>query len=155
MLRNCVWALSNFFRGKPQPHIDVIRPALPVLAKVLAACQDPDCLQVGKEGACMDSLARNLSAANSRMPYQYARGQDAGWALSYISDGDNQRIQAVIDAGVGPDLVRHLAHAQANVVTPMLRTLGNLVSGDDSQTQGVLRCLGCGGRRMQGDGWVD
>lgn len=68
----------------------------------------------------------------------HARGQDAGWALSYISDGDNQRIQAVIDSGVGPDLVRHLAHAQANVVTPMLRTLGNLVSGDDSQTQGAL-----------------
>lgn len=47
MLRNCVWALSNLFRGKPQPHIDVLRPALPVLAKLLAACQDADCLQVG------------------------------------------------------------------------------------------------------------
>lgn len=50
MLRNCVWALSNFFRGKPQPHIDVLRPALPVLAKLLAACQDADCLQVGGQG---------------------------------------------------------------------------------------------------------
>lgn len=48
---------------------------------------------------------------------------------------------------MGPDLVRHLAHTQANVVTPMLRTLGNLVSGDDSQTQGTLD---------DGlDGWVD
>lgn len=46
MLRNCVWALSNFARGKPQPHLDVLRPALPVLAKILNACQDTDCLQV-------------------------------------------------------------------------------------------------------------
>jgi importin subunit alpha-6/7 len=120
MLRNCVWALSNFFRGKPQPHIDVLRPALPVLAQVLAQCQETECLQ------------------------------DAGWALSYISDGDNERIQAVIDAGVGPDLVRHLGHAQANVVTPMLRTLGNLVSGDDGQTQGELSLLEKWGERGVG-----
>ncbi len=51
---------------------------------------------------------------------------------------DNERIQAVIDAGVAPDLVRHLHHDLPSVITPMVRTLGNLVSGDDLQTQAVL-----------------
>lgn len=57
MLKNCVWSLSNMCRGKPQPHLDVLRPALTVLTKVLATSKDPECLQ------------------------------DAGWAVSYISDG--------------------------------------------------------------------
>jgi len=30
------------------------------------------------------------------------------WALSYVSDGENARIQAVIDAGVVPMLARIL-----------------------------------------------
>lgn len=44
----------------------------------------------------------------------------------------------MVDSGVTPELVRHTGHQMANVITPMLRTLGNLVSGDDSQTQAVL-----------------
>ena len=142
LLRNTVWALSNFCRGKPQPNLEILRPAIRLLAHVLATCNDADVLQ------------------------------DAGWALSYISDGDNQRIQvmtmmmmiykqdtsfsmtlrtslchltyvphntqAVVDSGVTPDVVRHTGHQLANVITPMLRTLGNLVSGDDVQTQAVL-----------------
>jgi importin subunit alpha-6/7 len=47
-------------------------------------------------------------------------------------------LQAVVEAGVAPDLVRLLGHSQTQVVSPALRTLGNLVSGDDSQTQAVL-----------------
>lgn len=33
---------------------------------------------------------------------------DACWALSYLSDGQNDKIQAVIDAGVCPRLVELL-----------------------------------------------
>lgn len=88
-----------------------------------------------KPNPLSDSGPRSHLLPTQHNPTQ--RPQDAGWALSYISDGDNERIQAVIDAGCCPDLVRHLGHALGNVVTPMLRTLGNLVSGDDGQTQGA------------------
>ena len=107
MSRNCTWALSNLCRGKPQPHPELVRPALPVLARVMATCTDSECLQ------------------------------DAGWALSYLCDSDAERIDAVIETpGVCADLVRHLNHENAGVLTPVVRTLGNIVSGDDNHTQG-------------------
>ena len=63
---------------------------------------------------------------------------DACWALSYLSDGDDTRIDAVMNSGVVPDIVSFLGSGKANVVTPALRTLGNFVSGNDKQTQSVL-----------------
>ncbi|XP_075654115.1 importin subunit alpha-2-like [Castanea sativa] len=71
---------------------------------------------------------------------------DACWALSYLSDGTNDKIQAVIEAGVCARLVQLLLHPSPSVLIPALRTVGNIVTGDDIQTQciinhGALQCL--------------
>ncbi|KAH7866499.1 hypothetical protein Vadar_021214 [Vaccinium darrowii] len=63
---------------------------------------------------------------------------DACWALSYLSDGTNDKIQAVIDSGVCPRLVELLLHHSSSVVIPALRTVGNIVTGDDMQTQCII-----------------
>ncbi|GMJ08364.1 importin alpha isoform 4 [Hibiscus trionum] len=63
---------------------------------------------------------------------------DACWALSYLSDGTNEKIQAVIEAGICPQLVELLRHPSEAVLVPALRTIGNIVTGDDSQTQVVI-----------------
>ena len=108
LLRNCTWALSNFCRGKPQPPMHVVAPALPVLAHVLINSNDQDTII------------------------------DATWALSYLSDGENSRIQAVVDLGIIPSLVGMLQSNKTQYIVPALRTLGNIVSGNDSQTQAVI-----------------
>ncbi|KAL6557961.1 Inositol monophosphatase 1 [Orobanche minor] len=63
---------------------------------------------------------------------------DACWALSYLSDGTNDKIQAVIDSGVCPRLVELLLHPSPSVLIPALRTVGNIVTGDDIQTQYII-----------------
>ncbi|KAK3036752.1 hypothetical protein RJ639_029717 [Escallonia herrerae] len=63
---------------------------------------------------------------------------DACWALSYLSDGTNDKIQAVIEAGVCPRLIELLLHPSPSVLIPALRTVGNIVTGDDMQTQFVI-----------------
>lgn len=62
---------------------------------------------------------------------------DACWALSFMSDGPNEHIAAVLDAGVAPRLVELLG-SPGNVQTPALRAVGNIVTGDDSQTQMII-----------------
>ncbi|RNF17425.1 putative importin alpha [Trypanosoma conorhini] len=72
---------------------------------------------------------------------------DAAWAISYISDGPAERVQAVIDSGVVPRVVEFLSCSVTPLQTSGIRTVGNIASGDDSQTQilinhGVLPLLG-------------
>ncbi|KAF6156593.1 hypothetical protein GIB67_014572 [Kingdonia uniflora] len=168
MLRNATWTLSNFCRGKPPAPFEQVRLALPALQHLIHST-DEEVLT------------------------------DACWALSYLSDGTNDKIQAVIDAGVCPRLVElllsfrgavfffydgweldywverrievdehgsslkgdldgdckssetggHFPEAEIlvrlirsypapAVLIPALRTVGNIVTGDDGQTQFVI-----------------
>eukprot|EP00918_Siedleckia_nematoides_P103587 GHVU01226126.1.p1 GENE.GHVU01226126.1~~GHVU01226126.1.p1 ORF type:complete len:385 (+),score=64.22 GHVU01226126.1:711-1865(+) len=71
---------------------------------------------------------------------------DACWTLSYVSDGENEQIQDVINSGVCERVVELMNHRNLMVQTPALRTIGNIVTGNDEQTQtpirfGCLRCL--------------
>ena len=115
MMRNATWTLSNFCRGKPQPRFEDVQPALPTLGRLIH-----------------DSDEEVLT--------------DACWALSYLSDGDNHKIDHVVNtAGVVRRLVELLMHPSASVLVPALRTVGNIVTGNDMQTQSVINsgALGC------------
>ena len=72
---------------------------------------------------------------------------DALWGLSYLTDGDDRTIDAVVAfPGVVRRCVELMAHEALTVVTPALRIIGNLISGTDRQTQaavdgGALRAI--------------
>lgn len=63
---------------------------------------------------------------------------DAAWALSYASDGPNDRIEAVLSCNPLPPLMGLLQREQQTLLTPALRTIGNIVTGTTTQTQAVL-----------------
>ncbi|KAF3584553.1 hypothetical protein F2Q69_00032338 [Brassica cretica] len=67
------------------------------------------------------------------------------WALVYLSDGSNEKIQAVIEANVCGRLIGLSVHRSPSVATPALRTVGIVVTGNDSQTQYIidLQALPC------------
>jgi importin subunit alpha-1 len=112
MLRNATWTLSNFCRGKPAPDMPLILAALPVLAQ-LAQSTDEEVLV------------------------------DTCWALSYVSDDKtehNAQIDALIRSGVVKRVIELLGHESTAIQQPALRTIGNIVTGTDEQTQVVLDC---------------
>uniref|UniRef100_H2MGF0 Importin subunit alpha n=1 Tax=Oryzias latipes TaxID=8090 RepID=H2MGF0_ORYLA len=109
MTRNAVWALSNLCRGKNPP---------PAFEKV---------------SPCLPVLSRLLFSSDPDLL------ADACWALSYLSDGPNDKIQAVIDSGVCRRLVELLMHTDYKVASPALRAVGNIVTGDDIQTQASVQ----------------
>ncbi|KAI1624618.1 importin subunit alpha-1 [Exophiala viscosa] len=110
MLRNATWTLSNFCRGKTP---------------------QPDWNTIQPALPVLSKLVYMLDDEVLI---------DACWAISYLSDGSNDKIQAVIEAGIPRRLVELLMHASTSVQTPALRSVGNIVTGDDVQTQVIINC---------------
>ncbi|QQP40715.1 Importin subunit alpha [Caligus rogercresseyi] len=111
-LRNITWVISNLCRNK-DPY-----PPLEVTR------------------LCMPVLARLVHHTDDQVL------TDACWALSYISDGSDERIQWVVEAGVVPRLLFHMSQSVSKILTPALRTIGNIVTGNDMQTDTVIEAGG-------------
>ncbi|KAG4924927.1 hypothetical protein JHK87_050467 [Glycine soja] len=60
---------------------------------------------------------------------------DACWALFYISDVSSDTTKTIVEAEFCVKLVDLLTNSSLTVIVPVLRTLGNIVAGDDAQTQ--------------------
>jgi importin subunit alpha-1 len=112
LIRNATWTLSNFCRAK-NPQ--------------------PDWNTIS---AALPTLAKLIFSYDDEVLI------DSCWAISYLSDGPNSKIQAVIEAGIPRRLVQLLSEKSSAVQTPALRSIGNIVTGDDVQTQVVINAGG-------------
>jgi HEAT repeat protein len=147
-----VWALGNIAGDSPRcrdlvlqnqalmpllgqlteaSRVSMLRNATWTLSNFCRGKPQPDFAQVSPALPCL----AHLIFSNDEEVLT-----DACWALSYLSDGTNDKIQAVIEAGVVRRLVELLGHPSPSVQTPALRTVGNIVTGDDLQTQIVINC---------------
>lgn len=53
-----------------------------------------------------------------------------------LADGPNDRIQKIIDCGLCPRICQILLlSTEKDIISPALRAAGNILTGDDRQTQ--------------------
>eukprot|EP01129_Flabellula_baltica_P012144 TRINITY_DN5437_c0_g1_i1.p1 TRINITY_DN5437_c0_g1~~TRINITY_DN5437_c0_g1_i1.p1 ORF type:complete len:505 (-),score=116.39 TRINITY_DN5437_c0_g1_i1:11-1525(-) len=105
MICNGAWALSNFCRGKPVPDWNKVKFALEILPEIIRTT-DPKVLS------------------------------DACWTLSYLSDTESKdQLQEMIQYDFIDRLIELLLMPAHRVHTPALRTIGNILTGDNEHTE--------------------
>jgi len=57
------------------------------------------------------------------------------WALSYLSDGENDQIDDILKLDIAGRLIELLKSSDYDIKAPALRCIGNLLTGEDEHTE--------------------
>ncbi|CEM29160.1 unnamed protein product [Vitrella brassicaformis CCMP3155] len=110
IVRSATWTLWKLCRGRPQPLFELVSPAVPVVAELIKTPQQDAEVLIG---AC--------------------------WALSYVTHGRaDEDIEAVVGSGVCGRLVQLMGHDSREIQLSTVSTVGNIVAGNDVQTQAMI-----------------
>ena len=109
MTRLSIWGLSNMCRGRPAASFEKVSHCLPFIGRAVAGSNDSEVLA------------------------------DSAWALSYLTDSAARDNLSQVLLHVDLDrLISLLAYPSSSVHTPVLRVVGNLVSGESEMTDRVV-----------------
>jgi importin subunit alpha-1 len=110
LLRNCTWTLSNLMRFKPSPPATAVEPALILAVSLLQNIQDEEV------------------------------AADALWCFAYAVEGANERdvMDYACRSGILPGVVSSVLSSNTVLSAAALRLAGNIVTGDDAQTQSMI-----------------
>jgi len=145
-----VWALGNIAGDSIEFRNYVITCGIiPPLLTLLSQCQQLNMLRNATwtlSNLCRGKPLPEFSYLSPAIPVlaqlistnDLEVVNDACWALSYLSDGPNERIQLILETNIAQRLVELLAHDSTTAQVPALRVIGNIVTGDDNQTQAVI-----------------
>jgi hypothetical protein len=93
----------------------------------------------------------NLARGTPYPPYEKVRGMlpaiasfielkdegvicDSIWALSYLTFGEENQLQDVLDLKILDKIIQLMRHEDIRTSMPALRTVGNLMTGNEKQT---------------------
>jgi len=110
LMTNLTWSLSNIVRQKMPNSSDIVTAVLPTLTRLLML-QDNNIIS------------------------------DACWAFSYLTQQGH--IGPILDTGiVCQRLVELISIPERSdkILIPAVRTIGNIVSGDESETDAIINC---------------
>ena len=112
------WTLSNFcraYRGN-KPRLEQVAPGLPMVADALAYLHQPNFSPVDVEAV-----------------------SNACWALNHITHISNNAIEVVLAVpGLAASIVACARQSEPSLSKPILRTIGNIISGENHQAQVLI-----------------
>ncbi|KAH1188470.1 Importin subunit alpha-4 [Glycine max] len=142
-LEQAVWVLGNIAFDSPcysdlilnehalLPLLSLLNPPSPILSMLRITTWTLSNLVRGKPPVktLMPVLKTLIHNSDEEVV------SDACWALFYISDVSSDTTKTIVEAEFCVKLVDLLTNSSLTVIVPVLRTLGNIVAGDDAQTQ--------------------
>lgn len=153
LFTNCVWALSNFCRGKPQPAISQVQSAIPAIVNILKGDNEDakvDALWAlsyisdGKEehiDAVLECdvapLLVEILGKESKMLTPALR------TVGNIVTGSDKQTQAMLNANLLHKMQFLLNHERRVIKKEACWVLSNIAAGTEQQIGSVLGKYGC------------
>lgn len=147
--RNATWALSNLIRGKPQPPLQRVSPALPTVSQLVReedeeiladACWCASYMSDGNDHWIQSVLDAGIHIVMVTL-LQHANDKVVTPALRTVGNivsGNDEQTQALLDAGVLANLAELLYHEKISIRKEACWSISNVLAGSRSQIQQLL-----------------